>query len=559
MPNWVEILSSGALGRLGGECSTVQEVADRLSAELGEIVSNDALWSAHRRHRTRLGLKDSIAEYLSEDSLPVKDRPPRIKPTDIRYSLSDERWEAIGKAKRFIITSAMNNREPTPLWDTIKHYAKHTGAEILIIPSRYKNPKTTQDAKEINDDAWWHSELEPYMTDDFVELHEHLWLMSHVRVQATAVNPLSGLDGLSKGASAIFGHAQLAMKTIPSGQVYPKALWTTGSVTEADYSDTKAGIQGDFHHVAGALIVELDGDFFHLRNLTADRNWGFYDFDRDSLRYYHPKGSRKGKSALGLVTGDEHAMFTDKSVKAATYTNPDSIVNVARPEKIVRHDVLDFYASSHHKRKNRVHKYALHKYGIQKVEDELQLTIDYIDETTPSWAESVIVASNHHEHLLRWMQEVDVLDDEPWNVDVWIELWNGLKGTIKFGESGISCADPFAQWALPRLKKNVRFLRRSSEELIGEVAVSNHGDAGTNGSRGSINQFSKIGVRTVIGHGHSPGIKHGCYQTGTSDVLKRDYRRGPSSNMHAHVLIHANGKRQMVFIVNGRYRGLSEA
>jgi hypothetical protein len=537
----------------------VQGIADALSEELGEPISYDAIFNAHRRYRVRLGLRDALSEYFSEEGVPVKDRPPRLKPADIRYSLSEERWEAIGKARKFVITSAMNNREPTPLWGTIKQYAKHTGAEIIIIPNRYKNPKTTQDAQEINDDAWWHSELEPYMTDDFVELHEHLWLMSHVRVQATAINPLSGLEGLSKGASAIFGHPQLAMKTVPSGQVYPKALWTTGSVTEASYSDTKAGIKGDFHHTNGTLVVELDGDYFHVRNLTGDSNWGFYDFDKGSLRYYHPKGSRRGKNALGLVTGDEHAMFADESVKKATYTDPGSIVKVARPEKIVRHDVLDFYASSHHRKKDPVHHYALHKYGIQKVEDELQLTIDYIDETTPDWAESIIVASNHHEHLLRWMKEICPLVSEPWNVDVWIELWADLKETIAFGESGVSYGDPFARWAEKRLKKKARFLRRDDEELIGEIAVNNHGDAGTNGSRGSINQFSKVGVRTIIGHGHSPGIRHGCFQTGTSDYLKRDYRRGPSSNMHAHVLIHANGKRQMIFIINGRYRGLPEA
>ena len=43
-----------------------------------------------------------------------------------------------------------------------------------------------------------------------MKLHKRLFLMADVPVQATAVNPLSGLDPIGKGSSTIFGHAQIA-------------------------------------------------------------------------------------------------------------------------------------------------------------------------------------------------------------------------------------------------------------------------------------------------------------------------------------------------------------
>jgi hypothetical protein len=77
---------------------------------------------------------------------------------------------------------------------------------------------------------------------------------------------------------------------------------------------------------------------------------------------------------------------------------------------------------------------------------------------------------------------------------------------------------------------------------------------GTNGSRGSINQYAKIGAKTVIGHSHSPGIRHGAFQTGTSSTLRMDYTRGPSSWAHCHCVIYPNGKRQLIFVIDGYWR-----
>jgi hypothetical protein len=81
-----------------------------------------------------------------------------------------------------------------------------------------------------------------------------------------------------------------------------------------------------------------------------------------------------------------------------------------------------------------------------------------------------------------------------------------------------------------------------------------HGHRGPNGSRGSARNLANIGVRSVIGHSHSPNIFRGVHQVGTSSRLNLEYASGPSSWLHCHCVIHSNGKRQLVPIIDGDWR-----
>ena len=549
MPNWVDIFRQNILGRLGPDCTSTAQLVDAVGKDIGESVSVDALFNAHKRHRERLNLKPSLMDYMNREGTT---KQPRIKPEDISFYLPPERWEEVRATDRFIITCAMNNVSlDGKVWESVLSYAEASDAVVLVVPSRYRNPTTPGESKKVDDNAWWPTEVVPYMTDEFVELHEHLWLMSHVRVQATAVHPLSGLEALSRGASAVFGHAQLAMRMVPTPQNrLPKVLYTTGSVSEPNYSDTRAGTRGDFHHGKGALVVERDGPRFHVRAVVADDKGGFYDLDK----YYSSKGVKDSPGVLALITGDEHAMFNDPKCRAATYTGSDSITATLKPKKIVRHDVFDAFTISHHKRKDPLVQYAKHKFGHTHVMDELELTVKFLEETTPKGATNLIVSSNHHDFLLRWLKEVHAPTEEPWNVDAWLELWGLITQTVEFKESGVTDVDPFALWTATRLTVPTEFLPVDSEADIVGILVGMHGHLGPNGARGSISQFSRIGAKTVVAHCHTPGIRHGCYQVGTSSRLRLDYNKGPSSWAHCHCAIHPNGKRQLIFVVDGHWR-----
>ncbi|GAG81433.1 unnamed protein product, partial [marine sediment metagenome] len=58
-----------------------------------------------------------------------------------KYEWTDSQKHAASKSQRFIITCAQND---TPIhksfWETLKRYAAHNEAELLVIPSRYQTP-----------------------------------------------------------------------------------------------------------------------------------------------------------------------------------------------------------------------------------------------------------------------------------------------------------------------------------------------------------------------------------------------------------------------------------
>lgn len=552
---WDRRLRKSFLKRAGKDATTAAEMAAALSSITGDAsISGDALTSALRRHSERLGLEGSPQDYFGVPKPKASESKPKPpKAGDIRFPLSAERRRALSEAKTFVVTASLNNSPVDPqVWGSVKRYAKENGAEIIVLPVRYKNPTSKVDGKIIDEGAWWPDEVMPYITDELIELHEHFWIMGHVRIQATVADPLTSLEALSKGASAVFAHGQLRMQMVATPQnKLPKVLYTTGSISQANYSATKAGVKADFHHSLGAFVVELDGPRFYPRALVADEQGGFCDVDR----YYTAAGSRRSQ-AEALVSGDEHALFNDPHCRAATYDNVDSIARTTRAKVLVKHDVFDGYSVNYHSDKNVVTQIAKADAGGAhlRVEDELQATVDYMNETTPKGAQCLIVESNHHDHLAQWLMSKTMAEvAKEGNARIFHELWGLALPTIRMTKNGAKCDDPFMLWARTRLKCKATFLHKDSPTIKG-IDITHHGHRGSNGARGSARAFAKIGVKTVIGHSHTPCIYQGCYQVGTSSMLELEYTGGLSSWAHCHCLIHPNGKRQLIFIIDGHWR-----
>jgi hypothetical protein len=441
---------------------------------------------------------------------------------------------------RFVISAVQNdtsvNRE---FLASLEQYCEFNRAKLILVPITYKG----------NEDSQFAVQPDLLVTQD-VLLATKLRLLAHVQISPTIETPLAGLDYLSKGNSLIIAHPQLQMRTIATLDNSPAQLHTTGAITYANYAQTKTGEKARFNHSLSALIVEKDDNQFYCRVLNCDDDNGFYDLDL----YYGPTGVHRAGQVEALITGDEHAMFTDPLVKEATYTGEHSLANVLRPKKIVRHDVLDFFTGSHHHQHSFLLQYAKHKTKTNVIEDELSLTLKYIAETTPSYAENIMVASNHVEHMNKWLDTIDP-KDEVWNAKLYYRMMYLMLEHIDRNPMDIPNA--FQLWVattshafdVPKL----RWLGRNEQYKIHGIELSNHGDMGINGARGSPAQFSRLPDKMVVGHSHSPSIMKGCYTVGTS-TGRLEYTKGPSSWANSHVIIYPNGKRQMVTIINGKYR-----
>lgn len=504
-----------------------------------------------QRRGTRRGLRRLFCnECRTSSSVPV---PSDLRPADFDFSPDERQREKIESGDVHLVTCAQNN---TPIekqaWRTVLRMREEMGAQLHVLPMRYQNPTSRLDPQDDDADVWWPKEVEPYLVDGELRLHELCRVLGQVRVQATAKHPLTGLESLSGPASAIVGHGQIAMRTIATPQqALPKQLLTTGSVSVKNYSRTKAGVQGDFHHSTGVVVVERDGERFHMRSCVGDRKGTFCDLDA----WYTPRGVKRGHRVPAIVVGDEHVMFADPAVLAGTYGGKTSLVGRLRPRVIVRHDVVDSYSISHWHRRDVVTRYVKQMHGRDDLRTELLGVAEHIDESTPRDTQNVIVASNHHDHILRWMNEADWRQDLT-NARIYHELWAAvLDGAYWDPRSGAALkVDPFCAWVLPRLrcKDRTRFLRRDEHLTIEGILVSLHGDRGPSGTRGSLGGLSKMGAKPIIGHSHAPGIEKGCYQVGGPDGL--GYMRGsPSAAMACHCIVQPNGKRQLVTLVGGKF------
>ena len=116
---------------------------------------------------------------------------------------------------------------------------------------------------------------------------------------------------------------------------------------------------------------------------------------------------------------------------------------------------------------------------------------------------------------------------------------------------GTDSPDPFALWASERLGKTTTFLGPKESFVLKGVELGMHGHKGPRGARGTLANLSRISVKSMFGHGHGPGIRHGAIQVGTSGLLDPEYVFGASDWMHAHGILLPNGKRQLIFIING--------
>jgi hypothetical protein len=164
---------------------------------------------------------------------------------------------------------------------------------------------------------------------------------------------------------------------------------------------------------------------------------------------------------------------------------------------------------------------------------------------------SVVKQSNHDDALTRYIIDANWKSD-PKNARFYVQTADRMLAATEMRYSGAEYPSAFAVWAA-ELMPDVLMLGRRGSYMIGDIECIYHGDIGPNGARGSIMGFSKIGVKTVINHSHTPGIVDGCYQGGTSTVLDLEYAKGPSSWANTHTAIYANGKRALITIVNGEF------
>ena len=455
----------------------------------------------------------------------------------------------LGGLKRFVITAAQN---ATPVhqafFSSLRQFCEFNEAELVVIPIRYKNPTSRWTDSQENSEVW-DPALTPYLYNQRKNLNENLILMADIKTQPTAVKPLSGLESITGHMSGIFGHTKLQMQCIATPQDrHPKILTTTGACTVENYTDSKAGKKGEFHHSLAAIVVEIRGKKFFMRHVNATQNGSFIDIDKE----YSEKGVVDAEPALSISFGDTHRAVMCPVVERITF-GEGGIVETLNPKYLVFHDLHDGLSTNHHEKKNPFHQVGLRNEGMHIVEDEVRGDVEWLKKVCEG-RHGVIVPSNHDDFLARWLRDQDWRQD-PENAEFYLETALHMVRTVKASTGLPHVPHPYKYW-VDRLKGDapITCLERDQSFTLAGIELAMHGDQGPNGMRGSRENLRRIGVKSIVGHSHSPGIEEGCYQAGTSTPLRLNYNSGPSSWLNAHVVLYANGKRAILHIVDGEWR-----
>jgi len=453
---------------------------------------------------------------------------------------------------KFVITSAQNNTHVhEDFLNSLLQYCEVEGAELLV-SSFYYNKNGFQNGK--GGDCWFDSRIKPYLVNESVQICEGLVFCGELNILPTAVNPISGLHNYTGDQSAIIPHSKLQLESIPTPQhKEAKLMYTTGTVTQRNYVQQKAGQKAEWHHAFAALVVEVDedGDWF-VRQLNAESGTGnFYDLSW----YYTPQGKDELQHTTpALQFGDIHMDKLTKDVADMCWGGEDSIAAYLQPDNFIVHDMHDHSRRNHHNIKDAYFLFKQFHDKKECVREEVEKTVDMLQEMSNHYGQVVVVESNHDLALERWLKEQNYKND-PVNAVFFLEMQ--LENYRCMQEGGtLQTFKTACELVSEEPLNNVTFLKTDeSFELCG-VEMGQHGHNGTGGARGSIQAFQKQGIKFNIGHSHSCNIKDGVYQAGACmKVEDSGYAVGGSSWSISHIVTYSNGKRAIITCRNNKWRG----
>jgi hypothetical protein len=487
-----------------------------------------------------------------------------------------------GKVKRYILTSAQNNTHVNQdLLDNLEALAEHYKAEIIVGTYTYnKNAygklSVKRGTKDLYDhDLWYDEAIVDYIKDYRIQLAPGLVWAGEYNALPTNTRPLAGLEAYTGRQSAIFPHAKLAMRSVPTMQSEGVKLnYTTGTVTERNYIQKREGVIAEFHHIYGALLVEVDenGNWW-VRQLNQDEGTGTLQ----DLNVLVKDGEVVATDAAveAITYGDLHGTMADPKIVDVSLQMRDELA----PAFQFLHDVMAGESINPHERKHKANHQKFYTWlrGYHRLSSELIATVKLLNRFDVDTATTVVVDSNHDDAWLkRWLSEYDYRKD-PANAELFLELQayyyqnirNGANEGMAQEVARVLTGGRQPEAAMPRdvnvlqfafgkfgLTTNFKFLKADESFKTCDNKIENgmHGHFGPAGRFGTPENLSKMARKANTAHTHATGIWDGLYVAGTSSLLRWDYTKGPSNWTHSHIVTYPNGKRTIITIYNGKWR-----
>ena len=446
-----------------------------------------------------------------------------------------EKMVSKAETEKFSITSAQYGIRPNAkMVASLNKYNSSINSSLIILP---------MNGKCVAEDTL-HSSLRNMPIVDTDAMINNSLKISNYKIRSQQILPLTGIRRFAAGdKSFIFASPKITLEYVAnSNDKLPKAIMTTGAITEPNYNlRNRIGRIAQKDHKYGFVAVEkINNTIFNFRNVPVLRNGKFVDM---GMLYDGDKTPVKAKTKA-MVIGDLHPYDTNKAHEKCSLEQ----IRYFKPEKIMLHDTFNGKSISHH---NIGHNLKLNEiYNLQgaNLEAELKETLKsvkrYAREAAKYGGDIYIVASNHDEHLERYLDEGRFIGDKG-NDLTGAELYiQALKGKHVL-QAGLEYVG--------KVPKNVHFLNRDEDFKVLGYQLGNHGDLGSNGGRGSLKSIEEANAKSISGHGHSAAIRRDTIKVGTSTNMRIGYNRGYSNWTNTNAVLYDIGTCQLINTINKQW------
>lgn len=436
-----------------------------------------------------------------------------------------------------------------PAFKAVQNFLKRENAELVILPM----PAHVKALKE--QPRHYDHRLKPFLSNFATEytFNSHLKAIEAC-INPQQINPLTGLKRLRihkyKDAdgqqgdeikrfktSIIVAHSKQMMEVIATGNdTHPRIIHSTGAITKPAYLRNRIGMIAQEDHKLGGLIVEIEGGVFYLRQVQMDPSDGsFVDL---GTRYF-ADGKIAKERAEAFKMGDIHPGMEDQEVLEAMYDLWDTI----KPKRIFYEDFFDGGSISHHLQNKNITRVKRPAH-FKSLEAEINMARSVLKQTfdrAPKDAELIGTASNHPEHVMRYLEEGRYIRD-----DVNYEIAHRMVVMSLDGKN------PLKEYLDPEGRMN--WTDRNQDYFVCGVQMGSHGDLGVNGSRpGKTGQELAYGD-AMVAHSHTPGIYHDLFTVGHTTQPRHGYNNGPSTWIPCSGAVYSRGQKQLYMIVKGKFR-----
>lgn len=429
----------------------------------------------------------------------------------------------------------------------IQNYIERKKAQLVILPM----PAHVKALKE--QPRHYDPELKPFLENFATEytFNNHLKAIE-AYINPQQINPLTGLKRLrihrynhetnEPGqeikrfkTSIIVAHSKQMMEVVPTGNnTHPRIIHSTGAITKPSYLRNRIGMIANEDHKIGALIVEIKDDIFYIRQVQMDATTGSFV---DLGTRYHADGKITSERAEAFKMGDIHPGHHDEDALKAIY----ELWGIIKPKRIFFEDFFDGSSISHHLERKKISQALLPEYftTLEKEIEHAKKTLYGIFKHAPKDAELIATASNHPEHVMRYLEEGRYLHDKP-NFNI----------SARMVVMALDGLNPLQEYLDPEKKMN--WTVENQDYFVEGVQMNSHGHLGVNGTRGSKLGHELAHGNAMVAHSHTPSIYHDLFTVGHTTHERHGYNNGPSTWILCSGAVYQGAQKQLYMIVKGR-------